>query len=595
MVSSSLGIFAVVAFITSVVLGSPNPVSNARRQQNFLAVTGATVGGTQPRIEIRDLKSQPEAWNLFLLAWARFQAMDQNARSSYYQIAGIHGQPNVAWDGVQSTGVTNAGYCLHGSNLFGTWHKPYLALFEQVLSLRAREIAAEFPAGAKRDRYVQEAAKLRLPYWDWGLESSNHDVLPDVMTDATASVTFPNGTTTDIPNPLLRYSFHPLPPNVFSSPWSDRNVTWRTSPTEADDIAAIESRLSGENTNIRTTLYQILTQYQSFNQFSNTGSEQSLYGSLEGIHNNIHSTFNGGHMGAVPVAAFDPLFWVHHANVDRIMHIFMKLYPDTYVTPYEQSIPSFMARRGQVYNAGTRRRPFPILSPQSPVFLTHLIALWPFHSTSSGEFWTSNSIRPTTVNHYTYPELADNPSNETLKARINALYRPMATSVASPNSRAAPRAYLAVVDAPLTLAQDDAMGGIYSIDIFLGPGTASSPPLRWPTDSSYVGSTVFLGNARGAQGDVVRNSVELTQALKERFDRGQLSALDQDSVLAYLKDNLSWRVEQEGVELDVGSVSGLRISVRSTEVSEGGDGFPKFGDWSEHGEITTGRPGGVKL
>lgn len=45
--------------------------------------------------------------------------------------------------------------------------------------------------------------------------------------------------------------------------------------------------------------------------------EQS-YSSLEFIHNNIHSWIGGpdgmtaGHMADVPVAAFDPVFWLHH-------------------------------------------------------------------------------------------------------------------------------------------------------------------------------------------------------------------------------------------------------------------------------------------
>lgn len=63
--------------------------------------------------------------------------------------------------------------------------------------------------------------------------------------------------------------------------------------------------------NMRQYVYNILTQYQSFNQFSNTGSQQSGRGTLEGIHDSIHSTI-GGHMGIVSIAAFDPLFWLHH-------------------------------------------------------------------------------------------------------------------------------------------------------------------------------------------------------------------------------------------------------------------------------------------
>jgi tyrosinase len=46
-------------------------------------------------------------------------------------LAGIHGLPMVAWDGVQgNSAASNPGYCTHVSNLFLPWHRPYLALFE---------------------------------------------------------------------------------------------------------------------------------------------------------------------------------------------------------------------------------------------------------------------------------------------------------------------------------------------------------------------------------------------------------------------------------------------------------------------------------
>ena len=53
---------------------------------------------------------------------------------SHFGIGGIHGLPYVQWEGaggtspVQGTGF--GGYCTHGSVLFPTWHRPYLALFE---------------------------------------------------------------------------------------------------------------------------------------------------------------------------------------------------------------------------------------------------------------------------------------------------------------------------------------------------------------------------------------------------------------------------------------------------------------------------------
>jgi hypothetical protein len=51
----------------------------------------------------------------------------QNQLLSYFRICGIHGRPYVKWnDSVDAPG----GYCVHGTVLFPTWHRPYVALFE---------------------------------------------------------------------------------------------------------------------------------------------------------------------------------------------------------------------------------------------------------------------------------------------------------------------------------------------------------------------------------------------------------------------------------------------------------------------------------
>ena len=39
-----------------------------------------------------------------------------------------------------------------------------------------------------------------------------------------------------------------------------------------------------------------------------------------GVHNQIHC-FVGGTMMFVEWSAYDPLFWIHHANVDRLWYL----------------------------------------------------------------------------------------------------------------------------------------------------------------------------------------------------------------------------------------------------------------------------------
>jgi hypothetical protein len=61
------------------------------------------------------------------------QQSPQNELTSYFQIGGIHGLPYVAWNAGNSNPVSDngwQGYCVHGSVLFPTWHRPYMMLYE---------------------------------------------------------------------------------------------------------------------------------------------------------------------------------------------------------------------------------------------------------------------------------------------------------------------------------------------------------------------------------------------------------------------------------------------------------------------------------
>jgi len=63
------------------------------------------------------------------------QNADQDADElSFFRIAGIHGLPYEPWNGAGEKPLDPetrwAGYCVHGSTLFPTWHRPYMALFE---------------------------------------------------------------------------------------------------------------------------------------------------------------------------------------------------------------------------------------------------------------------------------------------------------------------------------------------------------------------------------------------------------------------------------------------------------------------------------
>jgi tyrosinase len=61
----------------------------AKADDSYFSVVGVQGTGVQPRQELRELEKDTETWNIFLQAFARFQAMDQDNKVSYYKVAGM--------------------------------------------------------------------------------------------------------------------------------------------------------------------------------------------------------------------------------------------------------------------------------------------------------------------------------------------------------------------------------------------------------------------------------------------------------------------------------------------------------------------------
>jgi tyrosinase len=115
----------------------------ARQSSGYTAITGVCSTSTgsngvcnsngrvsAPRLEIRQLRQNADQWNLYLLGMERFMAKDKNDRLSYYQVVGVHGRPYTTWNNFPTPLLNNAGFCPHAQTLFGSWHRPYLAIFE---------------------------------------------------------------------------------------------------------------------------------------------------------------------------------------------------------------------------------------------------------------------------------------------------------------------------------------------------------------------------------------------------------------------------------------------------------------------------------
>ena len=113
--------------------------------------------------------------------------------------------------------------------------------------------------------------------------------------------------------------------------------------------------------------------------------------SLEFAHDQVHVIVGGygGHMRYPDIAGFDPIFFFHHTNVDRLCALWQAAHPEAWI------------KEGTTAE-GTR------MKPPGATENEHSL-LYPFRKQASPneEFWTSAGVRYVTDLGYTYPELED--------------------------------------------------------------------------------------------------------------------------------------------------------------------------------------------
>jgi tyrosinase len=117
--------------------------------------------------------------------------------------------------------------------------------------------------------------------------------------------------------------------------------------------------LDNARPNIMSRVFSLLANYDNFTQFE-TYAWQSSSGqsvdSLESVHDLIHGMTGGdGHMTYLDYSAFDPLFMLHHAMVDRLFAIYQALHPDTYVTSMQAVEQTYTTRQYQRLDGNSRK------------------------------------------------------------------------------------------------------------------------------------------------------------------------------------------------------------------------------------------------
>ncbi|KAF5314008.1 hypothetical protein D9611_006959 [Ephemerocybe angulata] len=427
--------------------------------------------GLHPRLEIRDLAKDEVQFTLFINALDTIKQPDYRPKPARFQeLGGIHGLPYEKWSGdpeapdSMPNGIWG-GYCNHQSVLFPVWHRPYVLSVEQSIGEAAIRLAkrwtedTEHVDEATRAKWIDAAERLRFPFWDWTSQETLDKGLPDVLKPQVFQFTLPDGTKTDpIENPLSFHRFGNVQPDGFKDQifktsmqqdqamsyfksWT-RTYRWPSSNVSPiEDYVKINALLQGGEKDVGS-VRQLRSQIGNlfcypapgeteehqrpsiWDEFSNSlftpdkaGWDGYGCGSIEIPHNKVHLVVGGlGDMANNDYAGFDPIFYLHHCNIDRILAF------------WEYTYNKFWVAEGY-YKKGGDGKPIPFTQPEGTwdeannADINENSELQPFR-TASGDYWKPKDTRfpnkPDTLHTgYTYPDIVATVNGEERRVSLS--------------------------------------------------------------------------------------------------------------------------------------------------------------------------------
>ncbi len=226
--------------------------------------------------------------------------------TSWRSYAAIHGFDQQTWAGIGFWDANEPqpapavqtklwAQCQHGSWYFLPWHRGYLLAFEAVV--RDAVVAAGGPAD------------WALPYWDYF--ENGQDAIPPAFTKDAQGWPGPG------PNPLfvdLRFG---------SDPVSDGSV----SGTDINLSAMAENHFVGNANGAIPGFGGPRLNRFDHGTFPHGGLEQNPHDLVHVLVGEPDQQGPPGLMSSPDTAALDPIFWLHHANIDRLWEAWRRTDP----------------------------------------------------------------------------------------------------------------------------------------------------------------------------------------------------------------------------------------------------------------------------
>jgi len=305
-----------------------------------LEMSGFSDGRPPPRKPLRDLTL--EEWRDFRDALAIYRKRDAEAflpANGYLALTAFHGIPAGLKPRLpQSPAGAQVCTCNHKADmteeyaddpdqasLFLLWHRAYIHAFE--LSIRSI-MRDELRIDPSDPDALRRRAAFRLPYWDWSSNSTEHR---RADLEAIRRWFLRN----DSPSSPYLSADESLA--ALSREKKDRFLNPFYEPSRSADFAA------GSSSEIFSTgeTFRLKAQINPFN-VGGTGGFNAFQTYLESnwhqlVHSAVGSGSGGPVMGATEYAAEDPLFWVHHANVDRLWMVWASKNPTAPMPDYSRA------------------------------------------------------------------------------------------------------------------------------------------------------------------------------------------------------------------------------------------------------------------
>jgi len=284
-----------------------------------LTVTCALAGIPDPKppktspVVRREIRKMPKAdqtrWAMAMKKLMENKSGPQT--SEFFRIAGYHGWPND--------------FCQHGQESFPAWHRGYMCDLEQAL--------------IKADKALGNDGNIGLPYWDWTVSEVNGEVMPKIVREHFA----------DIPSELIT---------------PDQAGELATSGyTRIRSDRALKAEL--ERANVASQVREALSVSEHWAFASSRFNRQGF--SLESPHNSIHMCC-GFPMTSLRYAAFHPIFYLHHCNVDRIYEKHLELETPEESKQEFENYQNILAGRGETNRFREQLKPFMHpLKPSTPL------------------------------------------------------------------------------------------------------------------------------------------------------------------------------------------------------------------------------------